>query len=233
MEQLPTKPLLVLGENPISTALRFTLSLHCGHCEHYAQIPTSFSTQPSLILSVIPHDIVIKQVRQLRSRLMWEGTFAAIVHSPAEKEKLQKLSMFGEPDGNPSYQDIPGHFVLSSTSPSLISDILSLYQKSNNKRIRHNAWKGLLGRSSFSHLLNQVHSSGNTERDDLIIGARILDDLHSYNIDWRSLISHEHFRYIKEVQSKYPPGIKTKDNEVSDILENLRKMFHDEVSSYG
>jgi hypothetical protein len=199
MQKSDFDSILILGENAISITIATTLKLHYSNCQQSPHTPTNLS-HPSLILSITFPAKAIAQIHHLRSKLQWEGTFIAILHTPKEHKQLQNLSLFGHLNGELAYSDIPGHLAFPSTNPHLLTEILTL--KPHLHRLRTSAWQGYLSKSALSPLLHQLNHI--TPAPNLI--PQILTTLHSLNIDWDSLISHENARYIRHLKAQYPPG---------------------------
>ena len=211
--------ILILGTDPIATAIAATLKLHSDNIHQTPHITTKTHLTPALILSITTPTTAIAQIHHLRTQLQWEGTFIAILRTPAEHHHLHHLSIFGEPDGTFPYHTIPGHKTLTSTSPHLLTDILTQIQQSPIPRIRANAWQGYLAKSSLYPLLQQLHPA--THPDSTTI-SQILTTIHHLNIDWDSIISHENARYIRQLKTQYPPGSSPSATELPDILINLQ-----------
>jgi hypothetical protein len=225
MPQSPSDPILILGKDAISTAIAATLKLQSNNCQQSPHIPTNLN-HPSLILSITTPTNAIAQIHHLRSKLHWEGTFIAIVRTPTEHQQLHNLSIFGEPDGKFAYSTINGQAILTSTSPHLLTDILTIQQRATKMRLRASAWQGLLAKSSLYPLLHQIrqirHSDTQPNSATPATIHQILTTIHSLNIDWDSIISHDNAGYIRSLKSQHPPGSYPSATEIPDILTNLQ-----------
>jgi hypothetical protein len=219
MPQSPSDPILILGKDAISTAIAATLKLQSNNCQQSPHIPTNL-THPSLILSITSPTNAIAQIHHLRSKLQWEGTFIAIVRTPTEHQQLHNLSIFGEPDGKFAYSTINGQAILTSTSPHLLTDILTIHQRASTMRLRTSAWQGLLAKSALYPLLQQIRQIRHSDTPATI--SQILTTIYSLNIDWDSIISHDNARYIRHLKSQHPPGSYPSATEIPDILTNLQ-----------
>jgi hypothetical protein len=209
-------PILILGTDVVVKSFVTTLNFWHNNSYHLDQILTNPINLPT-IFSVTTPSKAIGQIHHLRSKLQWEGTFIAILCTTRERKELQNLSLFGHLNGELAYSDIPGHLAFTSTSPHLLSDILTLNLPLN--RLRTSAWQGYLSKSALYPLLQQLHHLN--PPPNLI--PQILTTLHSLNIDWDSLISHENARYIRHLKAQYPPGTMPPSAAHSQIFTHLKQ----------
>lgn len=232
--KIPT--IQILGNDLVASAIAVALQLWCDNCPQYPEIPADNAefqahlASASLIIAISSPNMAIGQVHHLRSQLKWEGPFLAIVCNSAERQQLENLSMFGELDGKFAYGDSPGHMVLASDSSHLLTDILTIWKEVPSRRMRSKAWNGSLAKSSIYPLLQQIsqfdrRDPGFIDRTLLVTVPQLLATIHSLNIDWDSIISHEHARYIRQLKSKYPSGTSPLESDLPDIVTNLQQKF--------
>jgi hypothetical protein len=174
----------------------------------------SYQHQSTIIkhqaLMVFNHpDQVIKQIHHLR-RVQWQGTFVTIVNTLSEKEHLLNLSLFGEEDGRLAYGKVPGHKV--AIIHSFLSDILSFQ---NDPGLSSGAWCDYLAKSSIHNLSTQLQQTS-------IDIQHVLTTIHSLNIFWDTIMSHEQARYIRELKQKYPLGTTPPPSEIPQIITHLQ-----------
>jgi hypothetical protein len=205
-----SKSIIVLGHPPTTFSLSGVLKILDITC-HFHQPDfyesTKFSTSMILVLGK-PYQ-VIEQIHKFRG-VEWQGTFITVVNKSIEKEQLLNHSLFGEKDGKLAYGQIPGHKV--ALTHSLLSDIL-FFQ--NDPGLSSGAWRDYLAKSSINALLQQLQQTS-------IDIQKVLTTIHSLNILWDTIISHEQARYIRELKQKYPLGTTPPPSEVSQIITNLQ-----------
>jgi hypothetical protein len=203
--------IVIIGRPPISLAISTSFNLLDIFCYQYRTIPEDFIQvfSDAIVLTIDLPCQAIQEIHHLR-KLQWQGTFVTLVSTPAEKEYLLNLSLFGEKDGRFAYGKIPGHKI--AIIHSLIADILSFRKDFG---LSSGAWRDYLVKSSIHTLIQQLQQTS-------INIQQVLATIHSINILWDTIISHEQARYIRELKQKYPLGTTPAASEIPQIITNLQ-----------
>lgn len=168
---------------------------------------------------------IIYLIHRLRSDLLWQGRFLAIVSDNSEKEYLMEADIFGEKEGRFQFGKIPGHDVIYP--PFLIKDLkqkIDMMEEMCANAWRNNIIEGSIIKS-IEKKVNEAEAlikKHDAEKEVIDLVYKILSDMNQIN--WDMLVGHYNAKLIEEnIIKKYNQSVRLKLKDCHAILKEYKK----------
>lgn len=222
---LPTS-IFIVGQDPLASALRQSLSLFCKTCykRHIGEMlngdggddrrKSSVSEikaqlRPSrLLISMFfdgnPYSEAIRLVHSLRGRAKWnwEGCFIAIVNRREDKEQIEKTNILGQKGQGRVFKDIPGHYVVCN--PVMVTDLLR--ELRGMSELSREVWEGLMK----GRVINDIHDK--LDKAEMALRAKEIHEARRLiikvialldEVDWLIWLPHSQYRMLGALIEDY------------------------------
>lgn len=242
------KSVFIVGQDPLASALRRSLSLFCEACykHHVAEILNGNNVKgvrnssaseikaqlrPSRILIYLLYDAnscseVIKVVHSLRDRRKWnwEGCFIAVVNKNEDKEQIENINILGQKSQGRVLRDVPGHYVVCH--PFMVMDLLRDVR--GMSEMSHEVWEALTGEWVIKDMHDKLDKAEaalwKKEKQEAQALCRevitLLDE-----IDWLIWLPHSQHRMLDLLIKEYRSKSVLMEGECLQVISKVRQLL--------
>lgn len=233
--QLPEST-LILGDQPITQALKQVLELFGTECYVFEAIPDEkednegkkeefidvlTDQDPRLVIEIAQNHLHL--VHKMRTVLNWQGCFIAIVSGKEEYQNLLNTGLLGD-DTRFQFSKVDGHAAVLLSQPDFVYNLLNTIQQT--PEITLNYWWDLLDTWHFPKNIEELEKSiAQNQEKEAIEKANEL--LHAFRItNWsKLLIQHEDKHLVHELENKYPPNKPLDCQDCTIIAQKIKNII--------